>query len=85
MNPTDQLPPPPPPPAPSRHGGRFTNEVMAGGSVVEKTDDELVGGWRGAIGVTVIIAMPVAAISPGTIRNPPPIPKNPLNPPATRP
>ncbi|HEY5664862.1 MAG TPA: site-2 protease family protein [Ilumatobacter sp.] len=57
MNTTDQLPPPPPPPAPSRHGGRFTNEVMAGGSVVEKTDDELVGGWRGAIGVTVIIAM----------------------------
>lgn len=30
---------------------------MAGGSVVEKADDELVGGWRGAIGVLAIMAL----------------------------
>ena len=52
---TDQELPPPPPlpppeaPAPRPHG-RLASEVMAGGSVVEKSDDELVGGWRGAHG-----------------------------------
>jgi len=30
---------------------------MAGGSVVEKDDDELVGGWRGALGVLAVIAL----------------------------
>ena len=30
---------------------------MAGGSVVEKTDDELVGGWRGAAGVGAIVLL----------------------------
>jgi membrane-associated protease RseP (regulator of RpoE activity) len=30
---------------------------MAGGSVVEKADDELVGGWRGALGVAAIVAL----------------------------
>lgn len=33
---------------------------MAGGSTVEKSDDELVGGWRGALGVAVVVAMFVA-------------------------
>ena len=62
---TATLPPPPPPPPPSpapdpaRHG-RFTSEVMAGGSTTEKGDDELVGGWRGALGVAVVVAMFVA-------------------------
>ena len=44
-----KLPPPPPPDliAPARRHGRLTSEVMAGGSVVEKPDDELVGGVRG--------------------------------------
>jgi len=37
--------------------GRFTSEVMAGGSVVEKNDDELVGGLRGAVGVVGVIAL----------------------------
>jgi membrane-associated protease RseP (regulator of RpoE activity) len=37
--------------------GRFTSEVMAGGSVVEKSDDELVGGVRGALGVLAIVAL----------------------------
>ena len=37
--------------------GRFASEVMAGGSVVEKADDELVGGWRGAMGVVGVIAL----------------------------
>ena len=58
---TDQeLPPPPVPPAPlesPRRPGRFTSEVMAGGSVVEKDDDELVGGLRGALGVLGVVAL----------------------------
>jgi membrane-associated protease RseP (regulator of RpoE activity) len=57
---TDQQLPPPPPPgtleAPRRHG-RLTSEVMAGGSVVEKADDELVGGVRGAVGVLGVVAL----------------------------
>ena len=48
----------PPPEAPSRRQtGRFTSEVMAGGAVVEKEDDELVGGWRGGAGVLAIVAL----------------------------
>jgi membrane-associated protease RseP (regulator of RpoE activity) len=57
---TIQTPLPPPDPTPERsrpRHGRFTSEVMAGGSVVEKADDELVGGWRGAIGVGSIVAL----------------------------
>ncbi len=55
MTTTNELPPPE---APSRRpSGRFTSEVMAGGSVVEKADDELVGGWRGAFGVLAIVAL----------------------------
>lgn len=51
-------PPPPPPPDRSRpRHGRFTSEVMAGGSVVEKADDELVGGWRGALGAGAVVAL----------------------------
>jgi len=37
--------------------GRFTSEVMAGGAVVERADDELVGGFRGGAGVAVIVAL----------------------------
>ena len=51
---TDQLPPPVSDP---RRPNRFTSEVMAGGSVVELDDDELVGGWRGALGVAAIVAL----------------------------
>jgi membrane-associated protease RseP (regulator of RpoE activity) len=36
---------------------RFQNEVVAGGSVTELADDELVGGWRGALGVLGVIAL----------------------------
>lgn len=53
-------PPPPPPPPPDRSRPRhvrFTSEVMAGGSVVEKADDELVGGWRGALGAGAVVAL----------------------------
>ena len=55
MTTTQQMPPPEPPTR--RPSGRFTSEVMAGGSVVEKADDELVGGWRGALGVLAIVAL----------------------------
>ena len=51
---TDELPAPPPP---QQQHGRFTSEVMAGGSVVEKTDDELVGGVRGAVGVIAVVGL----------------------------
>lgn len=57
---TDQQLPPPPAPGtlePPRRHGRFTSEVMAGGSVVEKADDELVGGVRGAVGVLGVVAL----------------------------
>ena len=59
---TTQTPLPPPNPEPElepprpRHG-RFTSEVMAGGSVVEKADDELVGGWRGAAGIGAVVLL----------------------------
>lgn len=49
--------PPPDHDQPKPRQGRFTSEVMAGGSVTEKADDELVGGWRGAIGVGSIVAL----------------------------
>ena len=64
MTTEQELPPPPPRveptlPAPqaTRHHGRLTSEVMAGGSVVEKDDDELVGGWRGAVGIVGVAAL----------------------------
>ncbi|MDJ0768599.1 MAG: site-2 protease family protein [Ilumatobacter sp.] len=52
----DELPAPPAPNDEPPHG-RFTSEVMAGGAVVEKADDELVGGWRGAFGVLGVVAL----------------------------
>ncbi len=55
MTTTQEMPPPEPPTR--RPSGRFTSEVMAGGSVVEKADDELVGGWRGALGVLAIVVL----------------------------
>ena len=36
---------------------RFQNEVVAGGSVTESPDDELVGGWRGALGVLGVVGL----------------------------
>ncbi|HWL44817.1 MAG TPA: site-2 protease family protein [Ilumatobacter sp.] len=44
-------------PASERRHGRFSSEMMAGGSVVEKTEDELVGGWRGAAGIATVVAL----------------------------
>lgn len=40
----------------ARHGW-LTSEVMAGGSVVERADDELVGGGRGAVGLASIVLL----------------------------
>jgi membrane-associated protease RseP (regulator of RpoE activity) len=58
MTTDQQLPPPAPAPLePPRRTGRFTNEVMAGGSVTEKDDDDLVGGVRGLIGVIGVAAL----------------------------
>lgn len=36
---------------------RFQNEVVAGGSVTESPDDELVGGWRGVLGILAIVGL----------------------------
>jgi membrane-associated protease RseP (regulator of RpoE activity) len=36
---------------------KFKHEMVAGGSVEEKPDDELAGGWRGAVGVVAIVAL----------------------------
>ena len=49
--------PAPPDTGEARRHGKFTSEVMAGGSVVENTDDELVGGWRGALGVAAVVGL----------------------------
>jgi membrane-associated protease RseP (regulator of RpoE activity) len=57
MTTDQQLPPPTPAPDSPRRPGRLTSEVMAGGSVVEKQDDELVGGLRGAVGVIGVLAL----------------------------
>ena len=61
MTTDNKLPPPPPLPppesGPARPHGRLASEVMAGGSVVEKGDDELVGGWRGALGILAVVGL----------------------------
>ena len=57
MTTDQQLPPPPVPDAPERRTGRFASEVMAGGSVTEKGDDDLVGGVRGLVGVIGVAAL----------------------------
>jgi membrane-associated protease RseP (regulator of RpoE activity) len=36
---------------------KFKNEMVAGGSVEELPDDELAGGWRGALGVAAILGL----------------------------
>jgi membrane-associated protease RseP (regulator of RpoE activity) len=36
---------------------KFKNEVVAGGSVEERADEELAGGWRGAVGVAAILGL----------------------------
>jgi membrane-associated protease RseP (regulator of RpoE activity) len=45
-----------PPDAMSR-ADRVKSEIVAGGAVRELDDDELVGGWRGALAVSVIVAL----------------------------
>jgi membrane-associated protease RseP (regulator of RpoE activity) len=57
MTTDQQLPPPPVPDASERRTGRFASEVMAGGSVTEKGDDDLVGGVRGLVGVIGVAAL----------------------------
>ncbi len=62
---TDQLTPTPgqnsgsalPPPEEMTRSEKIKSEVMAGGAVVENDDDELAGGWRGAISMLIIAAL----------------------------
>jgi membrane-associated protease RseP (regulator of RpoE activity) len=46
-----------PPPEAGSRVGRLKSELGAGGAVRERRDDELVGGWRGALAVAAIIAL----------------------------
>ncbi len=61
---TDQLTPPDarhpgqlPPPDEMSRADKVKSELMAGGAVTEKPDDELVGGWRGALSMAAIAAL----------------------------
>ena len=60
---TDQLTPSSPfdsPPDPSERvtrSGRLKSELMAGGAVTENGDDELAGGWKGALALLGIVAL----------------------------
>jgi membrane-associated protease RseP (regulator of RpoE activity) len=61
---TDQLTPadaakPSLEPPPSR-ADKVRSEIMAGGSVTELADDELAGGWKGALAMTAIAGLFVA-------------------------
>ncbi|WP_420453217.1 M50 family metallopeptidase [Ilumatobacter sp.] len=54
---TDQLNRQLPPPEPMTRADRFRSEIVAGGSVRENAEDELAGGWRGALAMAAIIAL----------------------------
>jgi membrane-associated protease RseP (regulator of RpoE activity) len=64
---TDQLTPPghqaddadddPTALAPPRRSDRVKSEIMAGGSVTERTDDELANGWTGYLAMAAILAL----------------------------
>ncbi|MEL6892044.1 MAG: site-2 protease family protein [Actinomycetota bacterium] len=62
---TDQLTPHPdtdrtgklPPPDEMSRRDKIKSEVMAGGAVVENDDDELAGGWQGALSMLVIFGL----------------------------
>ncbi len=45
-----------PPPIPTR-SGRMKSEIMAGGAVVERGEDELAGGWKGLAAMAAILAL----------------------------
>ncbi|MEM1334660.1 MAG: site-2 protease family protein [Actinomycetota bacterium] len=46
-----------PPPEAMNRRDKIKSEVMAGGAVVENGDDELAGGWRGALSMALIGAL----------------------------
>ncbi len=54
---TDQLDRPLPPPDSTSRADRIRSEIVAGGSVRENGDDELAGGWRGALSMAAIVAL----------------------------
>ncbi len=43
--------------APPRRSERVKSEIMAGGSVTERTDDELANGWTGYLAMAAILAL----------------------------
>lgn len=54
---TDQLNRTLPPPEPMSRADRVKSEIVAGGSVRENADDELAGGWRGALAMLAIAGL----------------------------
>ncbi|MGI9645908.1 MAG: M50 family metallopeptidase [Ilumatobacteraceae bacterium] len=56
---TDQLTPPSPlePPTDSTRMDKVKSEIVAGGAAKERSDDELAGGWRGALAMAAIAAL----------------------------
>ncbi|WP_040493349.1 M50 family metallopeptidase [Ilumatobacter nonamiensis] len=46
-----------PPPDPQTRADRFRSEIVAGGSAEEASDDELAGGWKGALAMAGIAAL----------------------------
>ncbi|MEM8745945.1 MAG: RIP metalloprotease [Actinomycetota bacterium] len=55
--PSESLPPPVVDDARTSRSDRLKSELVAGGSVTELSDDELAGGWRGALSLTAIAAL----------------------------
>ncbi|MGA9278016.1 M50 family metallopeptidase [Ilumatobacter sp.] len=46
-----------PPPDPMTRADRFRSEIVAGGSAEEVSDDDLAGGWRGALAMAAIAGL----------------------------
>lgn len=46
-----------PPPRPATRVDKMKSEIVAGGAVTERGDDELAGGWRGAMAMASILAL----------------------------
>jgi membrane-associated protease RseP (regulator of RpoE activity) len=46
-----------PPPDPTTRADRIRSEIVAGGSAHEVSDDELAGGWSGALAMAVLVGL----------------------------
>ena len=67
----EELPPPEPSVAMSRTD-RIKSEIVAGGSAEEVSDDELAGGWKGALAMAGIAASICGGCAAASIAGPGP-------------